>query len=327
MAERLVIGTGRCGSTLLARMMAEHRDVASIHEVLSGLGNIEPSLLENPVLTGAELAEVLSREFAVVSLVLSRGYRFEEVGYPFSEACRYRSAAGIPWILAVTLPHLAEDPDGLFDDLIHEARSLPARSFSDHLIAIFASMARSAGKRAWIERSGLSFERLDRLIGLFPKAKFLHIHRDPRETAVSMRTHTMFKLLPLRFMDWTPADAGDDPIDALLRNPAPPHYYGREVSLQLATGYRAVARLAPEQFAEVRYEDLVAEPARVLEEIAQFFELDPWGAEDLQRAGKLVRRGSRSRFAELASDERHALAEACELAEHLLGRRSRRRSE
>ena len=35
--ERFVVGTGRCGSTLLSLMLAQHRDVVSLHEFFTGL--------------------------------------------------------------------------------------------------------------------------------------------------------------------------------------------------------------------------------------------------------------------------------------------------
>ena len=43
------------------------------------------------------------------------------------------------------------------------------------------------GRPCWVERSGSSIEYLEGLHAFFPEARFLHIHRDGPEAALSMR--------------------------------------------------------------------------------------------------------------------------------------------
>ena len=85
-------------------------------------------------------------------------------------------------------------------------------------------------------------------------------------------------------------------------------------------GYRALLRLNADQYHEIRFEDLIANPATVLQEIGEFFEFgvdrDGW----IDRAAGLVRGIPPTRFEKLPADEQERLAEACGVGMQLLGR-------
>ena len=56
--ERFIVGTGRCGSTLLSRMLGENPETLSIFELLNGL---DPSRrFQAEPMTGHEFADLLS---------------------------------------------------------------------------------------------------------------------------------------------------------------------------------------------------------------------------------------------------------------------------
>ena len=60
---RFVVGTGRCGSTLLSRMLAMNGGVLNVFELFSGL---EPDFrFERRAISGAELAAQLRLELAL----------------------------------------------------------------------------------------------------------------------------------------------------------------------------------------------------------------------------------------------------------------------
>src|SRR5262249_49573682 len=154
--------------------------------------------------------------------------------------------------------------------------TLPAQPPAAHHRALFAWLARSTGREHWIERSGSSIDYLEALVTAFPRARFLHIHRDGPEAALSMREHHAYRL-PISILYGAPLDDGrqladlgpldviaaprdDDPISLILRSRPSPEYFGRYWTDQVLHGFRALRLLDRAQYAEVRFEDLVAEP-------------------------------------------------------------------
>jgi putative sulfotransferase len=204
----------------------------------------------------------------------------------------------------------------------------------DHHRALFDWLTKRFGREHWIERSGSSFDYLGSLAREFPDARFVHIHRDGREVALSVREHHAFRV-PVMLMCDMPTEAGrvseigpldlhapptgDDLLSRVIASRPPAHYFGRHWSDQLLLGFRALRLLDARQYLEVSFEDLVTEPLPVLEGIADFFELGEerdW----IDRAAKLVRGAPKQRFQLLAPDEQEALADACRPGFTLLGR-------
>ena len=70
--DRFVVGSGRCGSTLLSRMLALHRDVVSLFEVFNGLDGARR--FDPTPVSGAAIGELLGAEQPFVTAVLRRGY-------------------------------------------------------------------------------------------------------------------------------------------------------------------------------------------------------------------------------------------------------------
>ena len=328
--DRFIVGTGRCGSTLLSRMLGEHRSLLMIFEFFSGL-DIERRFGAEPI-AGDEFAEILSLDTPALTMVMKRGFEIAEVVYPYGEHARYARDAAIPWIASAALSRMSDDPDALFDATVAFASTLPRQGFADHYRSVFDWLAERLDRSFWIEKSGSSIEYLDSLHDFFPNARFLHLHRDGCEAALSMREHHVYRLwVSLMFGDAEAANAAiekygvgdpagaDDPITQLLESRPPVEYFGRYWTQLIARGFRALSRLDAKQYLEVRFEDLVARPAEVLVDVADFFAL---GAEDegwIDRAAALVRGIPATRFDGLAVDERECLADSCRVGRQLLG--------
>jgi hypothetical protein len=331
--DRFVVGTGRCGSTLLSRMLALHRHTLSIFEFMNGIDaarRFDPAPVE-----GVDFASLISAEQPFVTAVLRRGYDVSEIVYPFEEDGRYQRDEALPWILVSVLPRLSDDPDSLFDAVMEFSRELPRQPMASHYRALFDWLAERLGRSLWIERSGSSIEYLASLCDSFPDARFLHLHRDGPETALSMREHHAYRL-PISILYEAPVASGktlaelgaldlqatptcSDPISQILASRPCAHYFGRYWNDQVLRGYRALPRLDPDRYCEVRFEDLLERPGEVLGGIGAFFGLDAdpgWVA----RAAALVEGVPARRVPELASEEREALAAACRPGQQLLGR-------
>jgi hypothetical protein len=315
---RFVVGTGRCGSTLMSRMLAEHPGVVSLHEVFTGLD--WGRRFADGEHTGAEVADLLSTPNPVTHDALSRGYDAEEITYPFRPCDRFTRQDPLPWILVSTLAHLDPDPDALFDRTMDWLGPRPAAPMAEHYRALFDWWTAGAGGSVWVERSGSSVDYVGDLARLFPEARIVHLHRDGAEVALSMRNHALYRLAVQLTYGVVPdgVDAADDSpegTDRLVRSwlegTPPVELYGRYWSDQVERGTGALAAVPAGQVLTVAFEDVVRDPAPHLDELARFLELpaDPGFPE---RAAALVRGVPPARAPALAGPEREALDRACD---------------
>ena len=94
-------------------------------------------------------------------------------------------------------------------------RGRPRASLAEQYLFLFDWLCGRLGRRVWVERSGGSLLFGRRLMGLFPEARVVHIHRDGRDTALSMSQHPAFKAGPalMRRLQRMGVDPyGGDPI-------------------------------------------------------------------------------------------------------------------
>jgi len=333
--ERFVVGTGRCGSTLLSRMLAENRNVLSVFEFFTGL-DMTKRFGSEPV-DGPVLAALIGQEHPFVTMVLSRGYEVEEITYPFGPSSRYQPSDHLPWVLVSTLPRLTDDPDALFDETLAFATTLPRQPLAQHYRQLFVWWGERLGKSCWVERSGSSIDYVGGLHELYSNARFVHLHRDGPETSLSMREHAAYRLaisllyqLPaegapsidsLRAVDPGIAADASDSISRMLASSPPVEYFGRYWSQELVNGFAALPKLRGDQLLAVSFEDLVSSSVETLRAIGDYLALpadDGW----VERGAALVRGVPPARFGTLSPDEQASLSDACAEGMRLLGRAS-----
>ena len=327
--DRFVVGTGRCGSTLLSRMMAEHPDLLSIFEFFNGLDGTR-RFSADPV-AGSEFWEIISQPHPFITMITSRGYPVEEITYPFRETDRFRPTDDIPWLLVTTLGRLHDDPDALLDKTEAFARQQKPQPLGAHYRELFDWLASTCGKTIWNERSGSSIDYIADLARTFPGARFVHIHRSGEEAALSMREHHAFRLaislvhglhpdvdIATAIANRTPGDSADDPVRKILESSPDAAYFGRFWNDQLTRGFRQLQFLDAEQYMEIRFEDLITQPTETLERLAAFFELPDrdW----ISRSAALVRGLPEPRLPKLPAEEQARLVESCLAGNQLLGR-------
>jgi hypothetical protein len=332
---RFVVGTGRCGSTLLSKMLAECKPLLSIFEFFNGLDATQRFAPEP--CDGRALAAMLSKDEPFVTMVIARGYTVEEIVYPYdSPRSRYRRHDPVPSVVTMTLSHMTDDPDTLFDEVIAFASSLPRQTLSQHYRQLLDWLTQRMGKQLWLERAGSSVIYLEGLHACFPEARFLHIHRDGREAALSMREHAIYRLaVALQYgcgermdqatevratLDQT--EAGRQRISELLESRPPVEYFGRYWTEQVIQGYRALRKLNAAQYEGIRFEDLTAKPAETLRFVSKFLELPSEGDDWIARAVQRVHGLPPTRFDKLSLGEQERLDEACRPGMQLLGRGS-----
>jgi|GEM_PF-1156790 len=146
-----IIGTGRCGTTLLAKMLNAHSEICVPHEL---------QILFEEGGNGKRLREVFeSGDHA--------RYEAEDYIKLIQERCPYRFQEYF-------------DYGGFF-----RKRVYPESSFDKLATDLFTEVAQSRGKSYFIEQTPWYGQHLASLNGLFPRAKYIHVIRDGRDVAIS----------------------------------------------------------------------------------------------------------------------------------------------
>lgn len=333
----LILSTGRCGSTLVSEMLNRHPQVLSLSEFFVPLG-LEAYAWKRP--SGRRMWRILSRQSPALHAMLKDGHVVDEGLYPHdAPGSRFR-ADTMPPILAVTLPHLTDQPEALLDELEPLVRARPRMPLADHYRALFADLAGRFRRRVWVERSGGTLMHAAKLLRLFPEARVVHVYRDGRDTAMSMSKHHNFRvllgamLLCRRF--------GIDPrrgfrkqtgslMDVLMGALVFPRLnidkvasvptledFGEFWSDMIKVGGEVIGRLPPERRLDLKFEDVQAAPREKLRALIRF--IDPsLEDEDWLDEVSSMPRVARSKFQTLPLAQQEALTRACAPGLELLG--------
>jgi Sulfotransferase family len=154
---------------------------------------------------------------------------------------------------------------GLSEDEVRRLLSEAAPpTYSDAMRAVFRHRARVVGKTRYGDKTPSAVNFLPLLAHLFPEARFIHVIRDGRDVALSQVN----------------VDSGRRSVgDVAL-----------EWKAQIERGQRDGGILGPQRYREVRYEELVDDPGRVVRSLCEFVELafDPRMLTYYERAEAIV---------------------------------------
>ncbi|MDE0206928.1 MAG: sulfotransferase [Candidatus Tectomicrobia bacterium] len=320
----LVLSTGRCGSTMMSDVLNTHPGVLSLSEFFISLGM--KSLIRKR-LNGKALWRICCRHSPGLRAMLA-GDR-DRILYPFDTPRARYTTRNVPSVLCVALPHLTPDYESLYDELEPAVRGRPRAALAEQYLFLFDWLCKRLGRRVWVERSGGSLLFGRRLMGLFPEARVIHIHRDGRDTALSMSRHPAFKAGPalMRRLQRMRVDPyGGDPIPninpltllrfrfvnmrKMMRRGAALEDYGDLWSRMILSSREYLSVLPPDRFLALRYEDVLQNPREKLRELIAF--IDPGLVDDAWLdAAEHVPRSNPSRFSLLDPETQRRLTEVC----------------
>jgi Sulfotransferase domain len=304
-----VVGTGRCGSTMLSRILHLHPDVLSASEFFTAVTDswldIRPQAHE---MDGPEFWKLVSAPASYIDALIQAGLTMPDLLYPYDTG-RFNTATGVPGICHSTLSMLSDDPDGLFDQLAAVIPGWPRRSAAEQYNSFFALLAELLGRRVIVERSGGSIAVIPWLRELFPDARFIHLHRDGPDCALSMSRHVMSRVAVLtieaRIRAGLPDSASWEDITAAL----PEKFYGllvppfdkeRFMAYPMALtsfgqvwaeleriGISALREVPPADWTNLKYETLISDHEQELTKLAEFLGV-PVTAQWLDAVGNLL---------------------------------------
>jgi hypothetical protein len=131
-------------------------------------------------------------------------------------------------------------------------------SYPGFVSGIFDLYGRSRGKPLVGDKTPRYVRSLRTLHELFPRARFVHLIRDGRETSLSI-------------VDWRKAAKLEQNFPTWREHPLPTAALWWEWQVRL--GREAGVTFGPRLYREVRYEALVADPANELESLCVFLDL------------------------------------------------------
>ena len=313
-APVFVVGTGRCGSTLLSNILRAHPDVLSISEfmiAITDFGGQTSRAFPSVPMDAQELWATLGGVHPRQTIMVRHGCEVEEMIYPLRAGSRFTRATGVPAIMFATLPHLTEHPDVLFEELRNFVMGLDPAMAATQYQRVFEWLRRRFRKQVWVERSGGSLRGVAHLARAFPTARFIHMARDGRDCAMSMSRHLAFRLHVATSLQ--SAAIGCDPFACTHRRGAwklpavlrqllpetfdaetlrtfrpPPALFGMHWSREIECGEAALAELPVERVFALHFEDLLQEPAQWLRRTIEFIDPTLMDSQWVRNAASLV---------------------------------------
>jgi hypothetical protein len=281
---------------MLSHMLNLHPQVLSLSE----FWNLFPDRDINSSVTGEEFWRIITRPDPIADGIIMAGIPLEEYFYPYGRA-RFDPATGVPSICRV-LAAVSHDPDTLYDKLAGQVPSWPRQLIAGHCRVLFGELATMLGRQVIVERTGAAVAMLPQLRRQFPDARFIFLHRDGPDCALSMSRHPLFfidamnsvaDLLSNPSPPETPSEEAlfekvraiaspadlrslsTPPFDAerMLTCPIPVAYFGWLWSVWTRTGTSTIRMVRREEWVTLRYEQLLKDTRSELSRLADFLEI------------------------------------------------------
>lgn len=332
-----IVGTGRCGSTLMSEVVARHPNILSLSEVFT---SFTTRALYNRRLKSSDFIKMLHEPAPTLKTAMTPESAPSEFTYKFNEGSKY-SLEDLPTCMRMILPRFSDTPDELYDIMLEEVRGWSEGSLADWYVRWFGWLRDHHDKSLWIERTGTSITMVKALARMFPDAKFVHIYRDGRETALSIRNFRPIRIFlhirnrlrlvgvdilktPFRQSDsWliyhtSPFMERVTPAERFMNKEPTIKQSGQFWSDMLKVGMKDLEQVPKDRQHNMNYADLVREPRETLSNFLDFvapgIPKDAW----LDDVSKLPRYREPA-WKNLSNTDHKILEEACRPGMELLG--------
>ena len=337
----LVLSSGRCGSTMLSAMLNLHPRVLSLSEFFSAIGPAPAVARRRP--TGEWFWRLLSRQRLVMRVLGRNLESVSEVLYPIRDPSARFTYRNLPPIMMATLPHLTDDYEALYDELGPIVRRQPKRLIGNHCRWLFGWLADRFGGDLWVERSGGTVGRARMMLRHFPEARVIHLVRDGRNTALSMRHHGTFRSMVavmkhyesrgIDIFRWLRRVENSDRLTSWLFDlgfrflPRQLPYdkltvadFGRFWRMQMSAANRVLDTLPPDRLLNMKFEDIQRNPKAEVRRMIRFIDPSLEDSAWVREAAAVCRPAvGRPKYMALAPTDRQALEDACGPALELFG--------
>lgn len=250
-----VLGSGRCGSTLIAELIARHPDVGFVSNVDDKLGRLNlKGRLNNELFARSPERDPSLRPFRDRRRALERG--------------RLRVAPSEGWVV------LERQISSIFPQPCRDLTAQDAMPWLEKRITeFFDSRMAAQGKPSFMHHL-TGWPRTGLLRAAYPEAKFVHVVRDGRSVANSWlqmgwwdgyRGPDNWYLGPLSRADQTEWEDSDRSFVVLAG-------IGWRILMNAMDEARAL--MPPDQWLDVRLEDMMQDPRGTVAEILEFLDLD-----------------------------------------------------
>ncbi len=236
--------------------------------------------------------------------------------FPLGSGGRY-GAHALPPILCTTLPHLTDAHEELWGELGPALRARGKHRLIDHYRFVFVWLQARFGRQVWVERTGGILPMTPVLARHFPDARFVHIFRDGRNTAISMYNHPGFRAMaisslmlgklrldPFSHVNWRGSSLWVHvaaQIQARLMSPkrflardVPVESFGWVWSGMIEKGTAFLNTLSADRVLSMRFESLLDLPRKEMTRLVDFIGLELADARWLEGLSALPRRKSPS---------------------------------
>lgn len=243
-----IVGTGRCGTTLLWRVLNDHPDLFVFKET-----HWLPALFDTFAEEKKHYTEYLE----------------------FIETAKFADGSSIFQKNLDRHSILAKDLQQLMEAKFDTNEQVTALNFAD---ALGDALAQLSGKSVWGDKTPSYGFHLNALHRQWPGCKFIHIVRNGVACGLSMSEHHGYKtLLESGELDYSKLAFATDVQQRSVVSDSPPHHDSHEFLRlweKLLTPIRMQSELLePNLYMEVRYEDLLSAPQAVLERIFAFLQM------------------------------------------------------
>lgn len=246
-----VCGTGRSGTSIIQHILSKHPMIYSLRYESRFLVS-KDGLFD--VLKDQDREEAL---FRFRDRILGDWYR-----KVYREGTEREYVGGL--CTDLDYEHIVDLVEWLQDALAHaDSRPEEFRLVRRFVEGMFLPGMTKEGKNRFLEKTPSNLLYMPELLAVFPEARFVHMVRDGRDVAASILANDFWPINPGRLMETT------NNLPKTIRNSA---IFWREF---LSYGRDVGRQLPPGTYMEVRLEDLVADPERTLDEIAEHVGVQP----------------------------------------------------